>query len=68
MSKFQTIAVKPLSGAVGCEIEGVDLASNFSQQTFAEIHQAFLDHGVIFFRGQKLTPQQQIAFAFMTQR
>jgi taurine dioxygenase len=62
MRTFQNIVVKPLSGSVGAEIEGVDLAKELPQQTFAEIHQAFLDHSVIFFRDQKITPEQQIAF------
>ncbi len=58
-----TIEVQPLSGAVGAEIHGVDLAQPLDQGRFAEIRQAFHDHGVIFFRDQKLTPEQHLAFA-----
>ena len=29
----------------------------------AEIRRALLDHGVVFFRGQSLTPDQQVAFS-----
>ena len=60
---YQTIDVRPLSASVGAEIFGVDLAQELSQETFAEIHQAFLDHLVVFFRDQDLTVDQQISFA-----
>jgi taurine dioxygenase len=59
---YQTIDVTPISGALGAEIHGVDLAADLSNQAFDEIHQAFLDHQAIFFRDQDLTPQQQLAF------
>ena len=60
---YRTIDVKPLSGALGAEIDGVDLSKDLGNQVFDDIHQAFLDHLVIFFRGQTLTPQQQVVFA-----
>ncbi len=59
----QTLDVEPISGALGAEIHGVDLSADLSNQAFDEIHQAFLDHKVIFFRQQDLDPHQQIAFA-----
>ncbi len=59
---YQTIDVKPIAGALGAEIHGVDLAGDLSNQAFDEIHQAFLDHHAIFFRDQDLTPGQQVAF------
>jgi taurine dioxygenase len=60
---FRRIQVAPLAGALGAEIFGVDLARDPDEETFAEIHEAFLEHLVIFFRDQVLTPEQQIAFA-----
>jgi len=60
---YRTIEVKPLAGALGAEISGVDLSRDLGNATFDEIHRAFLDHLVIFFRGQTLTPRQQVAFA-----
>ncbi len=62
---YQTIDVKPLSGALGAEISGVDLAKTLSNQAFDEIHQAFLDHQVIFIRDQDLTPTDQAKFGRM---
>lgn len=58
-----TLQIKPISGALGAEIDGISLASELSDATIAEIRQALLDHLVIFFRDQALTLEQQIAFA-----
>jgi taurine dioxygenase len=60
---YETIEVKPLAGALGAEIFGVDLGTPLGNQTFAEIHRAFVDHQVIFFRDQTLTPEQHKAFS-----
>ena len=57
------LEIEPLSNAVGAEIRGVDLARELAPATFAEIRRAFHDHGVIFFRDQRLSPEQHIAFA-----
>lgn len=59
----EAIRVVPFSTALGASIEGVDLSRPLSDEDFAVIRQAFLDHGVIFFRDQQLTPEQHIAFA-----
>jgi taurine dioxygenase len=55
--------VLPIAGALGAEIAGVDLAQPPGAGAIAEIRRALLEHLVIFFRGQKLTPQQQLGFA-----
>ncbi len=57
------IEVRPIAGALGAEISGIDLASDLNDGVFEHVHGAFLKHNVIFFRGQKLTPAQQVAFA-----
>src|SRR6185295_14367011 len=57
------ISVRKISGALGAEISGVDLAEAQSNESFAAIHQAFLDHQVIFFRDQLMSPAQHVAFA-----
>jgi taurine dioxygenase len=56
------IRIEKLTPHVGAEIHGVDLARPLDEQTFKEIHGALVDHGVIFFRDQHLTPDQQKAF------
>lgn len=55
--------VNPIAGALGAEIEGVDLASEMDDANFAAIRRAFLDHLVIFFPGQNLGPAEQKRFA-----
>ncbi|MDH3672943.1 MAG: TauD/TfdA family dioxygenase [Gammaproteobacteria bacterium] len=60
---YQTIDVQPLSGALGAELLGVDLSAPLDNATFSDIHQAFHEYLVIFFRDQKLTPQQHCDFA-----
>lgn len=57
------VTVTPMSPAVGALIEGVDIAAGVSDSQFAEIRQAYIDHGVIFFRDQHLTPDQHIEWA-----
>ncbi|MFQ5839849.1 MAG: TauD/TfdA dioxygenase family protein, partial [Candidatus Methylomirabilales bacterium] len=60
---YRHIEVRPIAGALGAEIHGVEIARPLEGEVVAEIRQAFLDHLVIFFRNQKLTPQEQLAFA-----
>ncbi len=57
------IAVKPIAGALGAEIFGVDLANNLSEDLVAALRRAWLEHLVIFFREQDLSPAQFLAFA-----
>ena len=57
------LEIEKLSPALGAEIHGVDLAGELAPETVAEIRRAFLDHGVIFFRDQRITPEQHVAFA-----
>ena len=61
--KYRHIEVRPIAGALGAEVDGVDLARPLDDGTIDEIRQAFLDNLVIFFRNQTLTPHEQLAFA-----
>ena len=55
--------VKPLSGSVGAEILGIDLATEPGHNVVAAIRQTWLEHGVIFFRDQDLPPAKFLGFA-----
>ncbi|MDH5749802.1 MAG: TauD/TfdA family dioxygenase, partial [Rhodospirillales bacterium] len=55
--------IQPQLPALGAEISGVDLSVDLDSATFAEIKQAFVDHSVIAFLDQTLTPAQHIAFS-----
>src|SRR5215218_11202061 len=60
MTQFQ---VKRLAGALGAEIHGIDLAAGLTESLAAQVRQVFLEHQVIFFRDQPLTPEQFLRFA-----
>ncbi|WP_263265129.1 TauD/TfdA family dioxygenase [Pseudomonas sp. RIT-PI-S] len=59
----QAFEIHPFDGAVGAEIIGLDLAQPLNDTDFARIHRAHLDHHVVVFRDQRITPEQQIAFS-----
>jgi taurine dioxygenase len=50
------------AAVLGAEIAGVDLSRQLDDATFAAIERAYDEYGVIFFRGQSITPAQQVAF------
>jgi taurine dioxygenase len=57
------ITVRPVAGAVGAELSGVDLARDLDDGVVAEIRAAWLEHGVVFFRDQDLGAEHFLAFA-----
>ena len=57
------ITVRPLSYALGAEIQGVDLSQTLSNSEFDQIHRTFLEKGILLFRKQKITREQHIAFS-----
>ncbi|MBT5108079.1 MAG: taurine dioxygenase, partial [Rhodospirillaceae bacterium] len=59
----QVIQATPVAGALGADIAGVDLSKDLDNESFDAIHQALLDHCVIFFKDQDITPEQQLDFA-----
>ncbi|MBT6275262.1 MAG: TauD/TfdA family dioxygenase [Chromatiales bacterium] len=50
--------ISPLGPHVGAEITGIDLAQPLDVSTVKSVYDAFLEHQVLVFRGQSLTPQQ----------
>lgn len=57
------ISVRPLSYALGAEIQGLDVGKPLSNSAFDQIHRAFLHSGILLFRDQKITREQHIAFS-----
>ncbi len=57
------LEIRPLASAVGAEILGVDLAETLDDDVWGEIYDAFHEHLVIFFRDQRLTPEQHLTFS-----
>ncbi|MEX0942261.1 MAG: TauD/TfdA family dioxygenase [Pseudomonadales bacterium] len=60
--RYQKIEVEPLTPRIGAIIHGADLTQVISDELFEEIHHAFMDHLVLFFRRQPMTPEQHLAF------
>ena len=54
--------VEPIAGALGAEISGLDLSAPLSEETILALRRAWLDHLVLFFRDQALSPAQFLAF------
>ena len=61
--KYSHIDVHPVSGALGAEITGVDISLPLDTEVVSEIRKALLNHLVIFFQNQVITPQQHLNFA-----
>src|ERR1700722_17520639 len=61
--RSNTLEIRPVGGAVGAEIAGVDLGEPLAAGFRDVIRQTLADRGVVFFRDQSLTPEQHIALA-----
>ena len=55
--------VEPVAGALGAEISGVDLSKPLSEDTVQALRRVWLEHLVVFFRDQDLSPPQFLTFA-----
>jgi taurine dioxygenase len=64
---MSALQIRPLGSkenvALGAEVIGLDLGRPLADEDFARIHRAHLDHHVLVFRDQRITPSQQIAFS-----
>ena len=58
-----TLHISPITPALGAQISGIDLSQELTRDQRDAIEQALLDHQVLFFRDQPLTPRQHAAFA-----
>ena len=56
-------SLTPITPAIGAEISGIDLSLALSQAQLDQIYQDLIDHNVIFFRDQNISPQNHIALA-----
>jgi len=59
---YQHLKTTRVAGTIGAEVSGVDISVPLSDDVRREIEQALLEHLVLFFRDQPLTPEQQVAF------
>ncbi|MGH7126050.1 MAG: TauD/TfdA dioxygenase family protein, partial [Stellaceae bacterium] len=58
---YDAITVEKLTPVIGAEIHGIDLAKPISNRQREELHRALAENLVIFFRDQRLTPEQHLA-------
>lgn len=63
MNDPQSIRAAARGRHLGAEVLGVDLAQPLSDAAFERVLDHVHEHGVVFFRRQKLTPQQLVAFS-----
>lgn len=59
----QSFEIRPLDGGLGAELVGLDLSRPLNPQDFARVHGAHLEHKLLIFRDQRITPAQQVAFS-----
>jgi taurine dioxygenase len=63
-SARQSFAIHPFPGApLGAEVIGLDLSLPLPTADLARLHRAHLDHHVLVFRDQHITPAQQVDFS-----
>jgi len=59
----QHFEVRAFDAPVGAEIIGLDISKPINAEDFQRIHKAHLDHHVLVFRNQQITPQEHIDFS-----
>ncbi len=54
--------LQPIKKNIGAVVKGIDLSKPVSDRDFDRIYQAWLTSTILLFRGQEITPQQQVDF------
>lgn len=62
-AQTRPLEIRPFEGPLGAEVLGLDLSHPLSVADFRLIHRAHLDHHVLVFRDQRITPGQQVEFS-----
>jgi taurine dioxygenase len=60
---LQNFLIQPFDAPLGAEVIGLDLNKPLGDEDFAALHRAHLDHHVLVFRDQRITPTQQVNFS-----
>ena len=58
---YELIQVRPMTKRIGAEVFGIDLSQPLGNQAFSELHDALMQHQVLFFRDQQLTHESHKA-------
>ncbi|WP_175675637.1 TauD/TfdA dioxygenase family protein [Burkholderia ambifaria] len=59
----QRFDIVPFDAPLGAEVVGIDLSQPLGAADFARVHRAHLDHRVLVFRDQRITPDEHVAFS-----
>src|SRR5262245_19724402 len=59
----RALDIRPMAGALGAEIVGIDLSGELGEDLVAALRRAWLDHLVLVFRDQTLPPDRFLALA-----
>ncbi len=59
----QPFKVQPFTAPLGAEIIDIDLAKPLNNADFSRVKRTFLDHSVVVFRNQRISPEQHVAFS-----
>lgn len=55
---YETIEITPMTPRIGAEVSGIDLTKSLGNQQFQELHDALMEHSVLFFRNQDVDVEQ----------
>ena len=58
-----TLKINPITTVIGAEISDIDLSQTLDAEIQDQIYNALMQHLVLFFRDQDLSPQAQFDFA-----
>ena len=59
---YETIEITPMTPRIGAEVSVIDLTKSLGNQQFQEIHDALMEHSVLFFRNQDVDVEQHKNF------
>ena len=59
---YGTIEITPMTPRIGAEVSGIDLTKSLGNQQFQELHDALMEHSVLFFRNQDVDVEQHKNF------
>ena len=62
-SQQNQIMVTPIHPVIGAEVTGVDLSQELDELALRLIREAWYDHGILLFRDQDITGDEQLRFA-----
>lgn len=62
-AQVAALDLRPLTPSVGAEVRGLDLREPLDVDCAAALRRALFRYGVLFFRGQRLSAERQVAFA-----